>query len=64
MDNKLRHVQIYRCLPVHGFGELVNVTIGMNESTQVYRPPGEMCVDKEGDQKKKSMKSRHKNLEG
>ena len=51
MDNKLGHVHIYLCLPVHGFGELVNVTRGMNESTQVYRPPGEMCVDKRGDKK-------------
>ena len=51
MDNKLGHVHIYLCLPVHGFGELVNVTRDMNESTQVYRPPGEMCVDKRGDKK-------------
>ena len=43
MDNKHGHVQIYLCLPVHGFGELVNVTIGMNESRSVQASRRNVC---------------------
>lgn len=49
--DKHGHVQIYPRLHVYVFGGLVNVTIGMNESMQVYRLPWEMSIDKEGDKK-------------